>query len=141
MEAQVVTEVLEVNSLFYKAFESLDIKQMETLWLAEDYVQCFHPGWGLLRGWNPVMTSWRRIFENTEQMQFVLTEVHVEVRGTVAVVTLYENLTTRVGPQAMSGVVLATNVFERRSERWFIIHHHGSTVMNPPEPPDTPTVH
>jgi SnoaL-like domain len=36
---------------------------------------------------------------------------------------------------------LATNIFERRSEGWFIIHHHGSTVMNPPASPSTPTVH
>jgi SnoaL-like domain len=141
MEAQVITEVLQVNNLFYKAFESLDIEQMERLWLPEDYVQCFHPGWGLLRGWNPVMTSWRRIFENTEQMQFLLTEVHVEVRDQIAMVTLYENLTTKINEQPMSGVVLATNIFERRSEGWFIIHHHGSTVMNLPAAPSAPTVH
>jgi ketosteroid isomerase-like protein len=141
METNSIAEVLKANILFYEAFESLNIEKMERLWLHEDYVQCFHPGWGLLRGWDSVMTSWKRIFENTPEMAFRLTDVHVEVRDQIAVVTLYENLTTKVGAQAISGVVLATNVFERRPAGWLVIHHHGSPVMNPPPVPSAPTVH
>ena len=77
------------------------------------------------------MASWRRIFENTEEMHFILTEVQVEVRGSLAWVTLYENLTSREGNELSTGFVLATNIFERRDDEWFMIHHHGSTVMQP----------
>lgn len=124
-------EVYKANENFYRAFESLDIGKMEKVWLKENYIQCFHPGWGMLRGWEAVMASWRRIFENTEEMHFILTEVRVEVRASVAWVTLYENLTSRSGKEMSTGFVLATNIFEKRADGWFMIHHHGSTVVQP----------
>jgi len=131
MKGKEQIDVYKANEDFYNAFESLDAQKMEKMWLKENYVQCFHPGWGLLRGWEAVMASWRRIFENTEEMHFILTEVQVEVRGSLAWVTLYENLTSREGNELSTGFVLATNIFERRDDEWFMIHHHGSTVMQP----------
>ena len=109
--------VNEVNQLFYEAFESLDIKRMEGIWLREDYIKCVHPGWALLSGWDAVMESWRRIFENTEQMRFTLTNVEPRVQGDLAWVTLYENLASRLQgrptprwcwpPTSMNGVPTA----------------------------------
>lgn len=125
-------EVYKANAAFYSAFEKLDISKMEKLWLNEDYVQCIHPGWGLVKGWEPVMTSWLRIFENTDEMHFMITEVRIEVRDALAWVTLYENITSRTGEEITSGVVMTTNIFEKRPKGWMLIHHHGSTVVNPP---------
>ena len=141
MESPVLDDVLKVNEGFYQAFQSLDIRQMEGVWWKADYVQCFHPGWGLLRGWEAVMTSWRRIFENTQGVKIILTEVHAEVRGHFAWVTQYENLSSKIDGEISAGVVLATNVFEKRPEGWFMIHHHGSTVISPPAHPGTHSVH
>ena len=121
--------VIDVNRRFYEAFESLDIKHMEGIWLREDYIKCVHPGWALLSGWDAVMESWRRIFENTEQMRFTLTDVQARVQGDLAWVTLYENLASRLQGQTSAAVVLATNIYEQRPDGWFMIHHHGSPVM------------
>jgi len=38
--------VLEANAAFYAAFESLDLKRMEEVWLRAPYIKCVHPGWG-----------------------------------------------------------------------------------------------
>jgi ketosteroid isomerase-like protein len=133
--------VYQANENFYRAFESFDIAKMEQVWLKADYIECFHPGWGMLRGWEAVMTSWRRIFENAGGMRFLLTEPRVAVRDSVAWVTLYENLTNRHGDEQDSAVVLTTNIFERRPAGWLLIHHHGSPVMHPPMPDDSSTVH
>ena len=133
-------EVRAANAEFYAAFESLDISRMEAVWLRENYIRCVHPGWSLLTGWDAVMESWRRIFENTRRMHFTLTDVRVHVNGSVAWVTLYENLDSVQGEQASSAVVLTTNIFEAGTQGWRMIHHHGSPVMVPqPEPP--PMVH
>jgi ketosteroid isomerase-like protein len=134
-------EVYAANENFYRAFESFDIAKMERVWLKADTIQCFHPGWEMLRGWEPVMTSWRRIFENTDEIRFVLTEARVEVRDSLAWVTLYENLTNRVGQESVAAVVLTTNIFEKRPEGWLLIHHHGSPVAHPPAPIEPSTVH
>lgn len=134
-------DVLKANDAFYHAFENLDIQAMERLWNRGSYVQCFHPGWSALRGWDPVMTSWRRIFENTEEIRFLLSEVKVEIRQPLAWVTMYENITSKVGEEMVSGVVLTTNIFQRLSEGWFLIHHHGSNVVQPPAQLAPSTVH
>ena len=57
--------VLEANAAFYAAFESLDLKRMQEVWLRAPYIKCVHPGWGRLVGWGPVMQSWERIFSGT----------------------------------------------------------------------------
>ena len=134
-------EILKANESFYRAFESLDIKRMEAVWDRNDAVQCGHPGWRMLRGWQPVMESWRAIFENTPQIRFLLTDVTIEVRGGLAWVTLYENLNSSVEGQNVSATILTTNIFEKGTDGWRMIHHHGSNVAQPPPDEETPMVH
>jgi len=134
-------DVYKANEAFYSAFESLDIKEMEKVWLEEKYVQCIHPGWRSLTGWEDVMNSWRQIFENANEMRFLLTNVQVQVQGSLAWVTLYENINGRVGQEISSGVILSTNIFEKRQDKWYIIHHHGGPTMPPPETDPKATFH
>ena len=129
-----------INAEFYSAFESLDILRMEAVWLRDGDIRCVHPGWALLTGWDAVMQSWRQIFENTQQMKFTLTDLRVNVRGSLSWVTLYENLASSVQGEANAAVILTTNIFEQGASGWRMIHHHGSPVMQP-QPEPMPTVH
>jgi len=140
MEAE-ENKILKANDAFYEAFENLDLKKMEAVWLHEGYVQCIHPGWGLIRGWGAVMSSWKRIFENTQEIHFMLTEVKTEIQDKLAWVTLCENITSQVGEEVVSGIVIATNLFEKRGEEWLLILHHGSTVSQPSVQPNPSTFH
>jgi ketosteroid isomerase-like protein len=127
--SQDIEDVTNANKEFYEAFQSLALERMESVWLKEDYVKCVHPGWNLLVGYDSVMESWRRIFENTDQIRFVLADVEVEVRGSLAWVVLTENLASELpGGRSTEGAVLATNLFEKRDRVWYLIHHHASTV-------------
>jgi ketosteroid isomerase-like protein len=134
-------EVAKANEGFYRAFESLDINAMEKVWAEQDSVQCGHPGWRILRGRQTVMESWRRIFENTPAIRFILTDVSIEVRGELAWVTLYENLNSLVEGQNVSAIILTTNIFEKGAAGWRMILHHGSSVSQAPPDPETPVVH
>jgi len=133
-------EVAKANESFYSAFESLNVQQMESVWAKDAEIQCGHPGWRILRGWKPVMESWQRIFENTPQIRFMLTDVSIEVRGEVAWVTLYENLNSSLEGQNVAAMILTTNIFRKGPDGWRMIHHHGSSVAQPPQD-QTPTVH
>jgi ketosteroid isomerase-like protein len=133
--------VLAANDAFYRAFESLDVARMEEIWLRAPHITCVHPGWGALVGWGPVMESWARIFDGTLGMRFTLTQVEVEVRGDVAWVVLVENVESNHREGKMAGVVQATNLFERRDGRWFLVHHHGSPVYPPLAGAPTERVH
>jgi SnoaL-like domain len=134
-------KVLEANENFYRAFESLDINQMEKVWGKGSFIQCGHPGWRILRGSEVVMESWRRIFENTPAIRFMLTDVSTEIRGDLAWVTLYENLTSSIEGQNISATVLTTNIFERGPDGWRMIHHHGSSVAQQTATDNSSTVH
>jgi len=134
-------EVTEANAGFYRAFETLKLDAMEQVWLKDADIQCGHPGWRILRGWGPVMESWKRIFENTPSMNFTLTDVKVEVRGELAWVTLYENLNSTIEGQKYSAAILTTNMFQKTSEGWRMILHHGSSVSQPADQDESSTVH
>ncbi len=87
--------VVEANREFYRAFESLDLEQMEKVWLKDRQIVCIHPGWRKLSGWGPVMQSWERIFESVFEMNFEVGEVDVILDGDLAVIVVEENLTQR----------------------------------------------
>ncbi|HVA81977.1 MAG TPA: nuclear transport factor 2 family protein [Candidatus Binataceae bacterium] len=129
--------VLAANRAFYAAFQSLDSEKMEALWLREQRIACIHPGWRKLSGWGPIMASWERIFDNAFEMKFELGELEVMISGDLAVVVVEEELTQRGYDGVSRAQVLATNVFERVGDKWFMILHHGSPVLAPPsdDPP------
>jgi ketosteroid isomerase-like protein len=123
--------VLAANERFYRAIESLDIKEMEAAWLTTAAVQCIHPGWGPLSGWADVRDSWVRIFNNTSAMSFIPHILHVAVQGEAAWVLCVEEITSRHADEEHTSQVLATNLFERRDGQWFMVHHHASPVFRP----------
>ena len=124
-----IEEVTQVNELFYRAFESLDVGLMDSLWAHQEYVTCIHPGWSIRIGWPAVRDSWVIIFNNTFSMEFELTELQVQVAADIAWVICTENITSRVGDIPQNSRVVATNLFERIGDEWKLIHHHGSPLM------------
>jgi len=63
-------EVLAANEAFYRAVETLDLKQMGAAWWHDDWVQCLHPGWPLVRGWErprgfPASSKLQRLLRET----------------------------------------------------------------------------
>jgi ketosteroid isomerase-like protein len=124
-----IEQVEIANQGFYRAFESLDIAQMDPVWSHQDYVTCIHPGWTVRVGWPSVRDSWVLIFNNTFVMKFELTDMQIQVAGDVGWVICTENITSRQGETVQESQVLATNLYERVGERWMLIHHHGSPVM------------
>ena len=129
--------VLAANRAFYDAFESLDAEKMEAVWLKDPRIICIHPGHRKLSGWGPIMASWEAILDNVFEMKFELGEIEVMISGDLAIVVVEENLTQRGYDGTQRVNVLATNVFERVGNAWFMVMHHGSPVVATPddEPP------
>jgi ketosteroid isomerase-like protein len=127
-------EVEEANLRFYRAFESMDIAEMERVWVRRDHARCVHPGWGLLEGWDAVRQSWETIFKNSGEMRFSLSDVRARLDGSLAWVICTENILSEVRGTIAVTALLATNVFERHGREWLIVHHHASHIMTG-EPP------
>jgi hypothetical protein len=122
------------NQRFYRAFESLDLAEMDQVWAHGDHVACVHPGWHRLHGWDAVRGSWAAIFQGTTEMRFTVTDVRAELRGELGWVHCTENILSETRGHLAITAILATNVFERRGERWLLVHHHASHVLSPPDP-------
>ena len=85
-------------------------------------------GWPILRGWDVVIESWRRIFSGPGRTQFILTNIEASVDGDTAWVTLEENLVD-TGALGAAGAVAATNIFTRIDGGWLLVAHHGSPIV------------
>jgi ketosteroid isomerase-like protein len=121
-------EVRAANQQFYRAFESLELPDMEAAWAHEGPVTCVHPGWPLAEGWPAVRESWATIFGNTREIRFDITGERIEVRGELAWVVCVE----RISSGDDRGAILATNVLRRGPDgRWRMVHHHGSPYVAP----------
>ncbi len=125
--------VEEANARFYRAFESLDMAEMDQVWSHGDHVRCIHPGWCLLSGWEAVRQSWEAIFKDSREMRFSISDVDVHVDRDLAWVTCTENILSHARGLIAVTALLATNVFERLGGEWLMIHHHAShTLPNGP---------
>lgn len=122
-------EVEQANARFYRAFEALDLREMEAVWAHGENVKCVHPGWPLLIGWDAVRSSWQAIFEGAAEMRFTISAVLADVTGDLAWVTCTENILSEVRGRVTVTSVLATNIFERASDGWRLVHHHASHVV------------
>ncbi len=135
--------VRDANRRFYQAFAALDMEQMDAVWLQEDWVECVHPGWDLMLGWEEVRESWARIFASTQRMKVEISSVWVRVEGDVAWVACTEHVTSTFERGFDQVLVQATNLFVRRpapldapktpakprdAAEWRMVAHHASPL-------------
>jgi len=118
------TAVRAANQTFYQAHESGNFELMSSIWNHGPDVVCIHPGWPILRGWEAVEDSWRRIFAGPSGNQFIVTNDQLNIAKGFAWITLDENLMSAAG----TGTIAATNLFLKIEGRWKVVHHHGSPV-------------
>ena len=133
-EAAARAEVEAANAAFYAAIESADLDTMLALWLDGPGSLCVHPGMPPVRGAGPIGRSWALVMAHTAYIQFFLTDVAVDLRDGVALITCTENVLTgdaRTGPDAFGGgKAVATNVFVRTTDGWRLWVHHASPVLS-----------
>ncbi len=129
-------EVLAANRDFYHALQSLDLEKMTAVWLHEDWVQCLHPGWELIVGWEEVSDSWKGIFQSTSRIQVAISRPLARVHGDTAWVSCIENVTSTFEGGFSTAMIEATNIFERHNGQWRMVQHHAAPLLGR-EPPGT----
>ena len=122
--------LIYANTRFYRAFELFDIEEMNELWDKDLAVTCIHPGWPLIQGRSEILQSWINIFNNTMVMQFTITESSIKIEGEWGWIVCTESLRSVVNGKVNEGRVEATNIFRRVKNQWYLVHHHGSPIIN-----------
>ena len=109
-------EMQKINTRFYNAFESLSLERMEEVWKHSDDVVCVHPGWDLFTGWMAVRESWMTIFQNTEKIQFLITNTKIRLlENGMAVIVCLENIQSNLNQSKMRMGAISTNIYERQT--------------------------
>lgn len=116
------------NRAFYRAFEARDVEAMAALWLDDPSVKCIHPGSGVIAGLEPVLESWRCIFENTDAIEFEIKDPAIEVVGELAWVTAVECVRSTSHGETFTAEAAATNLFVLRDDVWRLVLHHASPI-------------
>ena len=127
-------EVLAANRTFFQALESLDPVKMEAIWWHEDWVQCLHPGWELMMGWDEVQDSWASIFRSTVKMRVAIGISFVHVVGDAAWVSCREEVTYTSEEGFTNAIVEVVNVLVRRNGAWRMALHHAAPLPAEPAP-------
>jgi ketosteroid isomerase-like protein len=122
--------LLAVNTAFYRAFEKRDLETMSTLWSHGTGCSCVHPGRDMLRGWEPIRASWEKIFRNTNYLEIEIELIKVEISGDLGYVVLTETVLQVAGGRRTKAQSIATDLFERMAQQWYLVHHHGSPIMS-----------
>ena len=126
-------QVVEANLKFYFALESLDVDLMDEVWATDASAICILPNGVRLAGWENIRAAWEQLFRHTTFMRIDVSEVSVEVQGSVAWVTCLENVTTATGEQMRRAQAYATNIFVFEDDRWLLVLHHASILANTQE--------
>ncbi len=122
-------DIIAANKAFYRAFEKKDIEAMSAIWSKGTASVCIHPGRDVIQGWEAVRASWEQIFQVTNYLEINMKIMSTEISGDLAYVVLIEDVMQVLGRRRMRAESLATNIFSRMANQWYIIHHHASPIM------------
>ncbi|MGE5657334.1 MAG: nuclear transport factor 2 family protein [Actinomycetota bacterium] len=122
-------DVLAVNQAFYRAFEKKDIEAMSAVWSKGTATLCIHPGRDAIKGWESIRASWQQIFRVTQYLEIETAIISTEVNGDVSYIILSEKVLQISGGQRIQAQSMATNIFVKMANQWYLVHHHGSPIM------------
>ncbi len=122
---------LDAEAAFYDAFGSGDVGAMMRVWAAGVEIACIHPSGPRLSGMEAIRRSWEYILAEHMARSFDLRGRIVGGSGEVRVHTLEENITVP-GTRFVAPPVLATNVYQRLGDGWYMVLHHASVAPQAP---------
>ena len=121
--------VLAANQAFYRAFGNLDLREMTSLWWQGSTSLCIHPGSQPILGWEEIKQSWEAIFRNTDSLEIDVEIIQAEVDRSLAYVVVREIVLQSNRGRNMKAQSIATNVFQKMAQKWYIVSHHGSPII------------
>lgn len=114
--------ILSVNREFFAAMRSCDLERMKAVWQTGDHACCIHAKERPIHGHEPIMESWRKLFQRRGSTKDCDSRQSVVLRGSVG----------RVVNVDEEANIVITNMFERTSDGWKLWSHQAG----PFRPPD-----
>ncbi|MEQ8233283.1 MAG: nuclear transport factor 2 family protein [Gammaproteobacteria bacterium] len=118
---------LAAEAAFYEAFGSGDVEAMMRVWAAGADIVCIHPSGPRLEGAAAIRASWQHILAEHMVRSFDLRGRLVSGTGDLRVHLLEECISVP-GTRFVAPPVLATNIYRRLGDGWYMVLHHASVA-------------
>ena len=120
---------LAANEAFYRAFCQKNLSEMSLVWWQGTTSLCIHPGGQILTGWESIRASWEAIFKQTDSLEIETEIIKVEIDQSLAYVVVRETVLQSSRGRKLKAQSMATNLFQKMAQKWYLVHHHGSPIM------------
>lgn len=123
-------DVLAANTQVEQAFSKLDVKAIEATWTQDGSVSVIHPASKApILGWEAVQKSYADHPVRYKDFSVVMDNPQIAINGNIAWVVGVEKVYAhRANGDVLDISALATNIFEKRSGKWLLVHHHASRM-------------
>jgi ketosteroid isomerase-like protein len=121
------------NEAFYRALSAGSIEGISAVCAHDDDVTVLHEvSKEVALGWPAVLETWKEVpFGSFSRLSVVMSGEAIRVKGPFAWVTGFENVQGAMkNGEEFAFKALGTNVFEKRGDRWLIVHHHASKAAD-----------
>ncbi len=121
--------VRAANEAFYRALSAGSIEGISAACAHDDDVTVLHEiSKEVAVGWPAVLETWKNVpFDSFSRLSVVMSGEAVRVKGPFAWVAGFEKVQGAMkNGEEFAFTALGTNVFEKRGDRWLIVHHHAS---------------
>jgi ketosteroid isomerase-like protein len=110
---------------FYAAFSRSDHQKLMAVWANSTDIVCIHPLGPRHVGVESVAQSWAQILTTDEPRDFKC-RVLSRWSDDNTVVHVVDEIISVPGSDARFAPVLATNVYRRIADNWYLVAHHAS---------------
>jgi ketosteroid isomerase-like protein len=121
--------VRAANEVFYQALSAGSIEGISASCAHDSDVTALHEtSTEVAVGWQAVLDSWKAVpFGSFVELSCVMTNPAIKVHGTIARVAGLESVCGKMkNGETFAFIALGTNVYEKREDKWLIVHHHAS---------------
>jgi ketosteroid isomerase-like protein len=122
-------DVLAANQAFYQALSAGSIEGLSAACAHDPDVTALHEtSTEVAVGWHAVLESWKAVpFEAFAELSVVMADPVIKVTGTTARVVGLEKVRGKMREgQDFAFTALGTNIYEKRGDKWLVVHHHAS---------------
>ncbi len=117
----------EAEAAFYAAFSAADVDAMMRVWAPGVAIACIHPAGPRLEGSAAIRASWAHILGDPVLRAFELRGQLILGDDEFRIHSVEENITVP-GTAFVAPPVLATNVYQRLDDGWYMVLHHGGVA-------------
>ena len=121
-------EVRNASNQFYAALNKMvngSAQSLSDIWSHNSEVTTMHPIGGRQVGWKDVWATWDQTAQVASEGQVKLQDQFIRVVGDMAYEIGVENASFRIAGQKVNDQVRVTNIYQKESGTWKIVHHHS----------------